>query len=240
MPFKNHPVVVPQVKNRILLALPKQEFQRILPHLSHVGLHLGQVLYNAEGSINHVYFMNSGMTSLLAVTDDGKTVELGAVGSEGILGVRAALDGDRIFYSGVVQIPGSSMRIRSDILRYEFKHCVELSRLLRDYMLSLRLQTSQIIFCNHSHSLEQRLCRWLLTSQDCARSDWFPVIHESLSHLVGAFRAPVTLAAQALQDAGLISYRRKGIRILERQKVEARACECYRIMTDRYDRLSAA
>jgi CRP-like cAMP-binding protein len=234
------PAVRSQVKNRLLLALPEQEFQRIFGHLEFVGLPLGRVLYNADNWIDYAYFMNSGMASLVAVTGDGATVEVGTVGSEGVLGIQAALGEDRIFYSGVVQIPGNAMRIRTDALRREFHKNAGLSRLLLDYMLVLHLQVSQSAVCNRFHSLEQRLCRWLLTSQDCARSDRFPVTHEFLSHMVGASRTPVTLTAEALQEAGLIWYRRSIIRILDRQGMEARTCECYRIVTEKYDRLSAA
>jgi CRP-like cAMP-binding protein len=236
MSAENHRIIVSQVKNRILLALPKQELQRILPHLSLVVLHLGQVLYNTDNMIDYVHFVNSGMVSLLAVTDDGETIELGAVGSEGVMGVQAALGGDRVFYSSMVQIPGSSMRIRSEALRYEFQQNQELSRLLREYVLNLHLQVSQSAICNHSHSLEHRLCRWLLASQDSAMGlERLPIGQEFLSHTMGATRSAVMLTAKALQEAGLISYRRNGIRIIDRPGIEARACECYGIVTEKYD-----
>jgi CRP-like cAMP-binding protein len=229
--MSNHirlPAVRSQVKNRILLSLPEHEFQRIFPHFTCVALRLGQVLYNSDGWIDYAYFLNTGMTSLLAVTDEGETVEVGTVGSEGVMGVQVALGKDRAFYSGVVQIPGNAMRIRAETLSYEFRHNAEFSRLLLNYMLDLRLQANQFVICNRSHSLEQRLCRWLLTSQDCAQSNRFPVTQEFLSHIVGASRAPVTEATQALQEAGLISHRRSYVRIIDHKGMETRACECYR------------
>jgi len=234
------PAVHSQVKNRILLALPEHEFQRILTHLEYVGLSLGRVLYNADNWIDYAYFMNSGMSSLLAVTADGETVEIGTVGSEGVMGVQAALGKDGIFYSGVVQIPGNAMRIRSDALRYEFQHNAGLSRLLLDYMLDLHLQADQSEVCRRVHSPEQRLCRWLLTSHDCSRSKRLPITHDFLSRLLVAPRATVALAVEALKETGLISYRRGLITIVDRQGLEARTCECYRIVTDKYERLSAA
>jgi len=228
------------VKNRILLALPELEFQRILPHLAFVGLRMGQVLYEADSWIDYAYFMNSGMASLLAVTADGETVEIGPVGNGGVMGIQAALGEDRVFYSGVVQIPGNAMRIRSDALRHEFQHNAELSRLLLDHMRDLHLQVSQSVGCNRFHSLEQRLCRRLLVTQDYASSDRFSVTYEFLSHMVGASRTPVTLAAEALQEAGLISCRRSYIRIIDRKGMEARTCECYRIFPEGCERRSAA
>ena len=221
------PAVRSQVKNRILLALPEQEFQHILPHLAFVGLRLGQVLYDADNWIDYAYFINSGMASLVAVTPEGETAEIGPIGGEGVLGIHAACGKDGMFYSAVVQIPGNAMRIRSDALRYELQYNAGLSRLMLHYVSGLQLRTSQSANCNLVHSLEQRVCRWLLTSQDCAHSDRFPVSDKFLSHMLGVARAPLTLTAEALQDAGLISCQQSYVRIIDRLGIEARTCGCY-------------
>lgn len=234
------PAARSQIKNRILLALPEHEFRRILPHLSLVGMRLGQILYDGDSWIDYAYFMNSGMASLIAVTADGETAEIGPVGNEGVMGIQAVSGGDMMFYSGVVQIPGNAMRIRSETLRYELQHNPGLSRLMREYTHDLRLHVSQSAACNRSHSLEQRLCRWLLTSQDCACSDKFPVTHKFLSHVVGACSAPLTLTTESLQEAGLISCQRSYIRIIDRPGIEARTCGCYRTLATGCAGLSAA
>jgi CRP-like cAMP-binding protein len=215
-----------KVRNRILLSLPELEFQSILPHLAFVKLRMGQVLYDGDNWIDYAYFMNSGMASLVAVSGDGDTIEDGTVGNKGVMGIQAALGEGRVFCRGVVQIPGTAMRIRSDALRYECEHNAELSKLLQHHMLDLNLQVGQSADCNRLHSLEQRLCRSLLTIQDCVSSDRFTVTHKFLSHMVGASLTPVTVTAELLQEAGLISYQRRYTRIIDRKGIEARTCEC--------------
>lgn len=229
-----------QVKNRILLALPAQEFHRISRHLAFVELRQGQVLYNADNWINYAYFMNSGMTSSVSVTTEGQTVEDGTVGREGLMGGPAALGECEIFCSGMVQIPGNAMRIGAQMLRYEFQHNAGFSKLLLDYISDLRLQLGQSRECHDMHSLEQRLCCLLLMSQDCARSSRFPFTYKFLSHIVGAPRAAVSLTVDALDEAGLICCRRSHIRIMDREAMKRRACGCYRIFARKYDRLYPA
>ena len=235
------PPVRTQVKNGILLALPELEFRRIIPHLIFVQLRLGQVLYNADNWIECAYFMNSGMASLDVVSADGETVEIGLVGKEGAMGIQAALGENRMFYSGVVQIPGNAMRIRSNVLRYVFQNNAEFSRLSSQYMHDLHLQIGQSAVCNHLHSLEQRLCRCLLASQDHAGLlERLPVTEEFLSHMTDATRSGIMLATAALEKVGLISCRRSGIRIINRPEIEARACKCFRVITEKSGRLSEA
>jgi len=230
------PALRSQVKNRILLALPEYEFRQIFRHLSFVKLRPGQVLYNADNWIDYAYFMNSGMTSSVSVTSEGQTVEDGIVGHEGLMGGPAALGKCEIFCSGVVQIAGNAMRIGSQALRLEFQHSAGFSRLLQDYFHDLRLQLGQSGECHDLHTLEQRLCCLLLMSQDCAQSNSFPFTYQFLSHIAGATCAAVSLAFDALQDAGLISFRRSHIRIMDREAIERRACRCYQRLVHKYDR----
>jgi CRP-like cAMP-binding protein len=234
-----NPIPIPgcrsRVRNRILLALKDDEYQRISRHLSIVGLKQGQVLYNADNWIESVYFMNSGMASSISVTAEGQTVEDGIIGLEGLMGGLAALGECRIFCSGIVQIPGNAMRIGAQALRYESEHNTGFSRLLMDYLTDLRLQLDQSSRCHDLHTLEQRLCRLLLISQDCSQSDIFPFTLRFLSHAVGATRAAVSLAACALNEEGLITYRRSWIKITERDEMEHRACGCYRLRAVGHD-----
>jgi len=220
------PALRSRVRNRILLALPEHEFQNIYRHLAFVDLRQGTVLYSADNWIDYAYFMNSGMTSSVSVTAEGETVEDGTVGDEGLMGGPAALGENKIFCSGIVQIPGSAMRIGAQVLRSEFQKNAGFSKLLRDYMVGLRLQLGRSDECHDAHTLEQRLCRLLLMSQDCARSGSFPFTFEFLSHIARATREAVSSTLDDLHEAGLI-YRRRGcIRIVDRAEVERRACGC--------------
>jgi CRP-like cAMP-binding protein len=223
-----------QVRNQILLALPELEFQHIFRHLAFVELRQGQVLYNSDNWIDYAYFMNSGMTSSISVTAEGQTVEDGTVGLEGLMGGPAALGEYQIFCSGIVQIPGNAMRIGAQGLRYEFKHNAGFSKLLLAYMYDLRLHLGQSSECKDLHSAEQRLCRLLLISRDCARSDSFPFTYGFLSHIVGATRAEISLTVGALHKAGVISFRRSCIRIVDREEMERRACRCYQTSARKY------
>lgn len=224
-----------QVKNRILLALPESEFRQISRHLAFVELREGQVLYNADNWIDYAYFMNSGMTSSVSVTTEGQTIEDGTVGHEGLMGGPAALGKCEIFCTGIVQIPGNALRIGSQALKFEYQHNAGLSKLLLDYMLDLRIRLSESCICNDLHSLQQRLCCLLLTSQDCSQSYSFPFTYKFLSHIVGATREAVALTVYALHEAGLISYRHSRIRIMDREAMERRACRCYQISAHKYD-----
>jgi CRP-like cAMP-binding protein len=230
------PALLSRVRNRILLALPEHEFQNIYRHLAFVELRHGQVLYNADNWIDYAYFMNSGMASSVSVTAEGETVEDGTVGHEGLMGGPAALGEDQIFCSGIVQIPGSAMRIGAQVLRLEFQQNAGFSKLMLDYMYGLRLQLGRAGECHDSHSLEQRLCRLLLMSQDCARSGSFPFTFEFLSHIVRATRAAASSTIGDLHEAGLIYRRRDCIRIVDREEVERRACRCCRISAGKYER----
>jgi CRP-like cAMP-binding protein len=227
------PVV--QVTNRILLALPGPDYQRLLAKLEFVNLARGTVLYDVGCVIRHVYFLNTGMVSLIATTEDGATVEVGVVGDEGLIGMPAVLGKSRMSYRAIVQIAGTGISLSVAALESELEQCPRLRELLLRYMHLLHSHVSQSAVCNRFHSLEQRLCRWLLTSRDRVGLDRFPLTHESLAHTLGSTRTPLTLTAGALQKAGSIAYHRGLIRILDSAALEASACECYRIVKDNYD-----
>jgi CRP-like cAMP-binding protein len=223
------PVGRSQVRNRILLALPEDEYQRVSRHLASVELRQGQVLYNADSWIDYAYFMNSGMASSVSVNAEGQAIEDGIVGREGLMGGPAALGKYQIFCSGIVQIPGNAMKIGTQVLKYEFEHNAAFSKLLLDYMYGLPLQLVLSGECNVLHPPERRLCRLLLQCEDCAATSSFPFTYEFLSHIVGSTREAVSLIMGALHEAGLIFCRRRRVRIVDREEMERRACRCFHI-----------
>lgn len=228
------------VANRLLSALPPAEYARLQPHLERVQLDRGRALYHAGDAVRHAYFLTGGMASLLSTTERGETIEVAIVGSEGLAGLAAVLGTHETPYGCVVQLPAEALRVRADVLRAEFDRGGRLRELLLSYTHALLCQIGQSAVCNRFHTTEQRLCRWLLVSHDRARSDTVELTQEFLSQMLGAPRTGVTAAAVPLQDAGLIRYRRGRITILNRQRLEAAACECYRIIRRDLGRLLAA
>lgn len=226
--------------NQLLAALLREEYKRLLPHLEWVRLPQNKILYEAGDIVRHVYFPANGMVSLLSVTEDGQTVEVGIVGNEGVVGICVVLKVARTPYKVKVQIPASAMRIRADVLRREFGQCGQLQDLLLHYAHMLLTQISQSAACNRFHSVEQRLCRWLLISRDRVQTDTLQLTQESLSHMLGSPRTSVTAIAVALQKAGLIRYRRGQITITNAAGLETASCECYRLMRDEINTFLAA
>ncbi len=218
--------------NAILAAIPKEEYGRLLSHLEVVPLTRGQIVYNVGDTVRHAYFVLTGVLSLLSVTADGRTVEVAAVGSEGVAGVSADFAAGRSPHQVVVQNAGNAFRIRADLLREAFRRGGRLQELLLRYSHSLLRQISQAAACNHFHSIEQRLCRRLLVSGDRVKSDTFYITQEFISQVLGAPRSGVTAAAGALKGRGLIGYSRGKITILDRRGLETITCECYRMLAD--------
>jgi CRP-like cAMP-binding protein len=225
------------VRNRLLRALPAADYARLQPHLQPISLPLSEVLCEAGGTMRHAYFIVRGIASLLSTTTDGATVEIGMVGNEGMVGLPILLRGDdpSLPYRVVIQLEGEALRVRLDVLREEFNRHGALHDLLLRFLHPLILQLTQSGVCNHYHTIEERLCRWLLISHDHAESDTIQLTQEIIAHMLGARRTGVSLVAGTLQTAGLISYRRGKITILNREGLEAAACECYRMVKDGYD-----
>jgi len=212
--------------NRLLMAMPRPVFERLRPRLQPVDLARRQVLHTVSAPILHLYFIERGLISLVKTMQDGRMIEIGAVGIEGVSGAHAILGGSSVLDS-VVHIPGKGWRIGWNILRAE----MEASPALRDLMLRyahFRIsQLAQSAACNRLHSLEQRCCRWLLIAHDSARSDSFPITHEFLAMMLGVQRTGVSLAANILQKARLIRCGRGRVTVVDRPGLEAMACECY-------------
>ena len=227
----------PQTVNRLLAALPDGEYQHLIPHLQHVSLSSKQVLYEVGEPIEYVYFPQRAIVSSLATMDDGSTVEVCLVGNDGIAGIPAALGDNITTTTAMVQIPGSAMRMKASLLKSEFQRGGVLQSLLLRYMQAQHTFISQNAACNPFHHLEGRLARWLLLVYDRVGSNELPLTQEFISQMLGVRRAGVTEAANMLQKAGLICYKRGKITILNREELEAFCCECYEIIKDEYARL---
>ena len=224
------------IRNRILAGLPRKEYSQILPHLASVTLKSGQVLYEPGDVMQSAYFLDTAIASILSVAEDGTSIEVSVVGDEGLVGVPIILRTQALPYKVIVQAPGVAWRMKADVLRREFDRCGRLHKLVLHYVHTLIVVLSQSGACNRFHSIQQRLCRWLLTSQDRARSSEIESTQELLSQTLGVNRASASQAASALRRTGLISYRRGRITILDRPGLEAAACECYRIVRGEFDR----
>ena len=227
-----------QSENHILNRLPSEDYGRLLPHLHSVELRHGEILHEAGGGMEYVYFPHRAMVSLISHTAAGECVEVGVVGSEGMAGISAVLGVDKSPHEAMVQIHDGGTRIRTQALREEFKRGGALHDLLLRYTQGQLLQISQVAACNRLHSLSERLARWLLMSQDrCGGCKDLPLTQEFLSLMLGVRRAGVTEAALVLQAEELISYKRGHIQILDREGLEGHACDCYRVVKDEFDLL---
>jgi CRP-like cAMP-binding protein len=180
------------------------------------------------------------MLSLLSITETGRTIEVGMIGNEGMAGIPIILSSGPAPYLVMVQLPCNALRIREGALMAEFKRGGRLQELLLRYTHALLTQVAQSAACNRFHTVEQRLCRWLLVSRDRVRADTLHLTQEFLSHMLGVPRTSVTAVAGALQERGLISYRRGKITILDRPGLEDASCECYRRVREGFRHLLAA
>jgi len=226
--------------NRILLAVPQDAYENLRPHLELVDLVRGEIVYHVDEPVNHIYFVDRGLISLVKSMQDGRTVEVGAVGIEGFSGCFALLSSEPAIFEALVQIPGTAFRIGSDVIRKEMAKSVALRDLVQRYLHFCLGQLAQSAACNRLHTLEERCCRWLLIAHDNARSDSFQLTHEFLAMMLGVQRTGVSLTAKILQRAGLIGYSRGRVTIVDRPGLEATACECYVAIHSQLDRLFGA
>jgi len=224
-------------QNRLLAALPEDEWTRWLPHLEAVEMPLGKVLYESGSTLSHVYFPTTSIVSLLYVMEDGASAEIAVVGHEGIVGVSLFMGGQSTPSRAVVQSAGHAFRLGAGLMLQEFNRAGPVLHLLLRYTQALITQMAQTAVCNRHHSLDQQLCRWLLLSLDRRDSNELAMTQELIANLLGVRREGVTEAAGHLQDAGLLRYRRGHITVLDRSLLEARACECYAVVKKEYDRL---
>ena len=221
--------------NHLLAAVPRKACQRMLAGLDPVELNYGQVLYEPNGPIRYVYFPIDCLVSLLTAVDKIRTLEVGMVGNEGMVGMPMALGIGVSAVRALVQGSGTAARMTAARFRTEFKNNMPLQRALFRYNHLLMAQISQTAACNRFHEAEPRLARWLLMTSDRLHADEFLLTHEFLAHMLGVRREGVTNAASALHRKKLIEYRRGNIKILDRKRLEAAACTCYRIVKNMQD-----
>ena len=222
------------VRNGILAALLASEYKRLLPKLEHLALKRGEIVYRADQKIEHVYFPEDAVVAMVDTTDDRRTVEVGVIGREGIVGINIFLGGLVTPDKAIVQLPGGAMRMKAKVLRKEIRFGSPLQRLLLAYTRTFLAVISQSVACSQHHNIEQRLARWLLTMNDYAGPDGFVMVHESIAAMLGVRREGVTEAARKLQAAALISYSRGQIRVLDKTGLGKQSCECYKFIRKEY------
>ena len=198
---------------------------------------LGEVLYEADGRLQHVYFPTTSIVSLLYVMEDGSSAEIAVVGNEGILGISLFMGGDTTPSRAVVQSKGHGYRLKSQLLKQEFNRAGPMMYLLLRYTQALITQMAQTAVCNRHHSVDQQLCRWLLLSLDRLSGNDLTMTQELIANMLGVRREGVTEAAGNLRDAGIIEYSRGHIKVLDREQLERRVCECYAVVKKEFDRL---
>ena len=228
-----------QSPNRILNALPQNIFAAMEPHLRNVTLTFGDVLAETDHPVRHVYFPFSGVVSLVVEMDVGEMIETAMVGRPGVVNGTSALDGNVSLHKGIVQIAGAAATIGPEGLRKLAHECGPLQALLIRHEQVLLAQAQQSAGCNASHTVEARMCRWLLRMRDLTQSNDLKLTQEFLAQMLGVRRTSVSLVAGTLQRAGLIKYARGNIHLLDLEQLEQSACECYRTVKERYDRLLA-
>lgn len=226
--------------NRLLATLPVKEYERLLPHLQSFALAQREVIQDKGDAVEYVYFPNDAIIILLSTVDEDSMIEVGLVGREGMVGVTVLFGGKSPPSQAVVLASGGSVRLKSDVLRREFKRGGGLQDVLLPYAQAVLTQSAQSASCHRYHSVRERLSRFLLMIHDRAAADEFRVTHELMSRMLGLRRATVTEAAHDLQEQGLIKYRRGSIRVTNRQGLESAACNCYRIIQEGFDSLTYA
>lgn len=231
------PAALTPLRNRILAALPVEDYRRLLPALEPFPLPRGWIVHDAGRTQTHLYFITHGVVSRSCVTKDGESAEFSTTGNEGVVGVTLCLGGGSMSSQAAVVVEGFAYRLRANLLLRELgKHGPLLELLLR-HIHSVMAETVQIGACNRHHHLQNRLCRWLLSLLDRVSDSRLRVTHDEIANLLGARREGVTQEAGNLQQEGLIHCHRGQVEVLDRHGLEARACECYAIIRRAHDYL---
>jgi CRP-like cAMP-binding protein len=223
--------------NRLLGLLLRRDCARLQPYLQPVQLKYRQSLYRANKPIEFVYFIETGVGSLVNTMANGDAAEVGTIGNEGVVGLPLLLGDDGAPTSVYVQVPGAGLRMKAVLFKKELERSASMRAVMLRYAHAVFNQVAQSAACNHFHTLEQRCCRWLLMTHDRMHSDEFLLTQEFLAMMLGVQRTGVTAAAGALQRAGLIRYRRGAVTVLDRRGLQARSCECYGVSKREFDRL---
>ena len=223
--------------NRLLALLPRTDYERLSPHLEYTALKYRQSLYRAYKPIGFVYFIETGVGSLVNTMANGDAAEVGTIGNEGVVGLPLILLDERSPTSVYVQVPGSGLRMKASLFRKELSRSASMRTVMLHYAHAFFNQVAQSAACAHLHRVEQRCCRWLLMTRDRMPSGDFLLTHEFLGMMLGVRRTSVTEVMGSLQKAGLIRYRRGHITVVDREGLEQRTCECYAVVRKEYERL---
>jgi CRP-like cAMP-binding protein len=224
-------------QNHLLAALPHAQWVMWRSHLEYVDMPLGQVLYEPGSTLTHVYFPTTAIVSLLYVMQNGESAEIAVVGNEGVVGVSLFMGGNSTSSRAIVQSAGGAYRLTAERMKEEFDRAGPVLHLLLRYTQALMTQMVQTAACNKHHSLDQQLCRWLLLSLDRLQGTEMIMTQKLIAHMLGVDPEIATEGALQIQAAGLIDYNAGRIRVLDRNGLEGRSCECYAVVKKEYDRL---
>jgi CRP-like cAMP-binding protein len=219
-----------QIHNEILLHLPNDEWGALLPKVEFVQLKARHLLHETGQTIKSVYFINSGLASILSVMSDGRSVEVGLTGKEGFVGLAVIAGFRRSSTRVVAQVDATAFRLDTDVLAALLHHCPQLTHLLLRFSQAAAVQVAQLSACNRLHQVDERLARWLLMTQDRIGSKHLPLTQDLLAQMLGTRRSSVTLAAGKLQRGGMIAYARGNVTVVNRHRLEGVACECYELI----------
>lgn len=226
------------IPNLFLASLSEDDFEALRPHFERVRLTSRQILHEISAPIEHCYFTDGGMTSLLVTLEDGALIEAGVVGKEGFAGAPALMGfQDLSPFTSMIQMPGVGVRVTTEVLRTEMLRRPALLDRVHRFTQVLNIQISHTAACNAHHHLAQRLARWLLMAHDRAESDALPLTQEFVSMMLAVRRPGVTVAARTLQAIGSIDYQRGRVTVIDRQRLEEASCECYAIVRRHYERV---
>lgn len=223
------------IRNRLLRAIPLADFDQLRTHLHHIFLSPRQVLHESGAAIEHIYFIEQGLASILTTMANGAMVDVRMTGAEGVTGLLYLLGAETLPQQVDVQIPGTAFQISAALLKTEFDRRDALRRIIMRFIADALIITSRTAACNRMHAIRQRCARWLLMASDRIASDTIQMTHELLALMLGVRRAGVTVVAGELQRSGLIRYHRGRLTILDREALQACACECYRLDREQFD-----
>jgi CRP-like cAMP-binding protein len=226
-------------KNRLLAALPGEILSRVEPHLKDISLSRGTVLCDADRPLSHVYFVEAGAVSVVTIFENGATAEMATIGREGMVGVDTLLGSEQALGRYMVSVAGSALAVEAWRFRSALRESSTLRATCDFYAQSFFAHLLQNVACNASHRVEQRCARWLLMCGDQTDDDTVELTQEYLAEMLGVRRSTITDIACAFQRTGLIRYRRGTVTVLDRRGLESAACECYRIVRNRYEQLPA-
>jgi len=223
--------------NRLLGLLSPRDYKRLRPHLQCVALDYRRSLYRAHRPVEFVYFIETGVGSLVNTMANGEAAEVGTIGNEGMVGLPLLFGDDRAPTSVYVQVPGAGLRMKATLFKKELARSASMRTVMLSYAHAFFNQVAQSAACNQFHSIQQRCCRWMLMTHDRMQSDEFLLTQEFLAMMLGVQRTGVTAAAGGLQRAGLIRYKRGNVTIIDRRGLIRRSCECYGVSMKEFDRL---